>query len=156
MNLIQGAIITTIIGLAVNILLTAKSFINKLEIELKQIKINKELIAQSGYKKLYYTIELVVINPVKFQVKVESILLKVYFFKSLFGTANTVRATTIAPLKKTIIPVTFEIDLQTLPATLFTSITEAIDKKNLMLMVQGKMNFTEGTIDFNFYKEVSV
>lgn len=154
MNFLQGALITALVGYAVNKYLTVNDFTNKLQVELKEIKINKEAVKNSGYTKLYYTVYLVVINPVKLKVDIESVFLNVYFFKSLFGKAATVKKTTLLPMKKTILPVNFEIALNTLPNTIVSSITEAMDNKNFMLNVIGKMNFKEASIDFAFYKEV--
>ena len=151
---LKQIILGSVIAFAVNKILTVNSFIDKLKIELKQIFIDKAKIQQNEYKKLIFTIELVIINPVNKSVNIESIFIDVFLFKSKFGEAKTLQKFTIAAEKKTVIPISFEIDLLTVPANLFTAITEAIDQKNLLFNIQGKINFNEGTLNFKFLKTV--
>ena len=151
---IQGAIITALIGIGITKLFQGRQFINLLKVELKQIYINTKQTKESGFKTLFYTVELVVINPVNFKVAIQSIFIDVLFSKFLFGKAQTIKTIIIEPKKKTIIPVNFAIDLTTLPANLFNVIVEAIDTKKLFLNVKGKINFTEASINFDFNKIV--
>jgi LEA14-like dessication related protein len=151
---LKQIILGSVIAFAVNKILTVNSFIDKLKIELKQIFIDKVKIQQAAYKKLIFTIELVIINPVNKSVNIESIFIDVFLFKSKIGEAKTLQNFTIAAEKKTVIPISFEIDLLTVPANLFTAITEAIDQKNLLFNIQGKINFNEGTLNFKFLKTV--
>jgi len=153
---VPAIILTSIAAYAIPKFFAGKDFIDQLKIELKNINIEKEKIKNSGYKKLYWTINLVVINPVNFSVTIDSILMDIFINDEIVAKANTTNKYKIEAKKKIIIPVLISVTLDQLPGNLYNAISEALKENFIKMMIKGKMNFKEASIKFNFVKSVDL
>lgn len=145
---------TSLIGYALTYLFKAKEFINKLKIELQSIVIDVEQTKKSEFKYLFYTVNLVLINPVNFSIYIESILSNVYFFTTKIGTVTSTKKIKIEPKKIAIIPIKLKLEIETLPLNITQSLIQSINEKELILNITGKINFKKGTLNFSLNKKV--
>lgn len=143
-------IITSIAAYAIPKLFGAKKFIDNLKIELKSISINTELIKQSKYKSLFYNVNLVVINPVNFDVTIDAIFIDIYFNNKIIAKANTTKKYLIAANKKSIIPVVIGTEIASLPGNIYSSFIEAYNNNNAELKIVGQLNIKQANLKFTF------
>lgn len=152
---VPAIILTSIAAYAIPKFFGAKKFVDQLKVELKSISIDTELIKKSGYKSLFWNVNLVIINPVNFSVVVDSIFMDIYFNNQLFAKANTIKKYKIEAKKKIIIPVLVGTEIASLPQSVFNAYTDASQNNNLDLLVKGKLNFKDASIKFNFTKSLN-
>jgi len=152
---LPAIIITSIAAYAIPKFFGAKKFVDQLKVELKSISIDTELIKKSGFKSLFWNVNLVIINPVNFSVVVDSIFMDIYFNNQLFAKANTIKKYKIEAKKKIIIPVLVGTEIASLPQSVFNAYTDASQNNNLDLLVKGKLNFKDASIKFNFTKSLN-
>lgn len=153
---LPAIIITSIAAYAIPKLFGAKNFIDQLKIELKSIVIENEKIKASGFKKLYWTINLVIINPVNFSVDVDAIFMDIYINGQKVAKANTTKKYKIEAKKKIIIPVLIGFTIAELPQSIYNIITEALKENTLKFLIKGQMNFKDASIKFNFNELVDL
>lgn len=149
--LVLGA---SLMGFALNYFFKTKEFINKLKIEVQSIVIDTEQTKQSNFKYLFYTVNLVLINPVNFSIFIESILSNIYFFNNKIGTVTSTKKIKIEPKKIAIIPIKLKLEIETLPLNIAQSIIQSINENEFILNVTGKINFKKGTLNFSLNKKV--
>lgn len=149
-------IITSIAAYAIPKIFGAKDFIDQLKIELKSVVIEKDKIKASQFKKLFWTINLVVINPVNFSVTIDAILMDIYINGQKLAQANTTKKYKIEAQKKIIIPVLIGFTIDELPQSIYSIITDAIKENNIKFLIKGQMNFKEASIKFTFNETVEI
>lgn len=149
-------IITSIAAYAIPKLFGAKKFIDNLKVELKSISIDTELIKKSGFKSLWYRVNLVIINPVDFSVTIDAIFMDILFNNQLIAKANTTKKYKIEAKKKVIIPILIGTEIATLPQSIYSAYLDAVTNNNLDLLVKGQLNFKDANVKFNFKKSIEI
>jgi len=146
----SAIIFGTIAAYAIPKFFAGRKFIDNLKVELKSVSIDTELIKKSDYKNLFWNINLVIINPVNFNVTIDAIFMDIYFNNNVIAKANTTKKYLIQANKKTIIPILVGVEIATLPGNLYTAFIEAFNKNEAELKIKGQLNLKEANIKFSF------
>lgn len=146
----SAIIFGTIAAYAIPKFFASKKFIDNLKVELKSISIDTDLIKKSGFKSLFWNVNLVIINPVDFNVTVDAIFMDIYFNNTIIGKANTTKKYVIQAKKKTIIPILVGVEIATLPGNIYTAFIEAANNNTAELKIKGQLNIKEANIKFSF------
>jgi len=146
----SAIIFASIAAYAIPKFFAGKKFIDNLKVELKSISIDTELIKKSRFKSLFWNINLVIINPVDFNVTIDAIFMDIYFNNNVIAKANTTKKYLIQANKKTIIPILVGVEIATIPGNLYTAFVEAANNNTAELKIKGQLNIKEANIKFTY------